>query len=262
MHKFLFEMLPKSTQSMLLGIALENWVRYFVFAGIAWLLGYVIFKRHWRKRKIIQRYPDGADVRREMSWSVLTVIIYGIVGVATFWASKHGWTKLYYKMNAHGQLWFWGSIVIAIFLHDTYFYWTHRLMHHRKLFGWFHRVHHRSTNPSPWAAYCFGPLEALVQAGIFPLVVFLMPMHPLAFLAFMVWQITFNVLGHTGYEYYPRWMMDSWLGKFFNTPTHHVQHHERMRGNFGLYFNFWDRMMGTNDPDYEKRYREVTSRNP
>ena len=35
---------------------------------------------------------------------------------------------------------------------------------------------------------------------------------------FMVWQITLNVLGHTGYEYHPRWLMDSWLGKFMNTP--------------------------------------------
>ena len=25
-------------------------------------------------------------------------------------------------------------------------------------------------------------------------------------------------------------------------------------------FNFWDRWMGTNHPDYEKRYREVVGR--
>jgi lathosterol oxidase len=37
-------------------------------------------------------------------------------------------------------------------------------------------------------------------------------------------------------------------------------HHESMRGNYGLYFNIWDRLMGTNHKDYEQRFREVTSR--
>ena len=36
--------LPKPAQ-MFLGIALENWLRYAVFAGIAWLLAYVLFKK-------------------------------------------------------------------------------------------------------------------------------------------------------------------------------------------------------------------------
>ena len=85
-------------------------------------------------------------------------------------------------------------------------------------------------------------------------------MHPLAFFIFMSWQITFNVVGHAGYEIYPRWLMDTWLGKILNTPTNHAMHHEFMRGNYGLYFNIWDRLMGTNHRDYERRFREVTNR--
>ncbi len=134
------------------------------------------------------------------------------------------------------------------------------MLHHPRLFRWFHRVHHESVNPSPWAAYCFSPLEAAVQAAIFPVVVCLLPIHPLAFAAFMVWQIVFNVVGHTGYEFYPSWLLDSWLGRFLNTPTNHIQHHESFRGNFSLYFNLWDRLMGTNHPEYAARFREVTTR--
>jgi len=248
-----------SFEKMLIGIAIEDWVRYFIVAGLAWLLAYVVFKKRWRSRKIIQHYPEASEMRREMGWSLLTAILYGLVGAGTIWLGKLGWTQIYWKIDAHGMVWFWSSIVIAIFVHDAYFYWTHRLMHHRSLFRWFHRVHHGSMNPSPWAAYSFGPLEALVQAGIFPLLVIAMPMHPLAFMVFMLWQIIFNVLGHTGYEYNPRWLMDSWLGKFMNTPTNHVQHHEKLRGNYGLYFNIWDRLMKTNHRDYETRFREVTA---
>jgi sterol desaturase/sphingolipid hydroxylase (fatty acid hydroxylase superfamily) len=133
-------------------------------------------------------------------------------------------------------------------------------MHHRRLFKLFHRVHHESTNPTPWAAYSFAPLEAVAQACIFPLIVFTLPIHGLAFFIFMIWQIVFNVLGHTGFEYFPKWLMRSWLGKILNTPTNHVQHHEKMRGNYGLYFNVWDRLMGTNHADYETRFEQVTTR--
>jgi sterol desaturase/sphingolipid hydroxylase (fatty acid hydroxylase superfamily) len=76
----------------------------------------------------------------------------------------------------------------------------------------------------------------------------------------MFWQIFFNVLGHCGYETFPRWLMDSWLGKVLNTTTNHVMHHEYIRGNYGLYFNVWDRLMKTNHAQYEERYRKVTAR--
>ena len=132
-------------------------------------------------------------------------------------------------------------------------------MHRPRLYPILHRAHHRSTNPTPWAAYAFDPLEAFVQAGIIPLVLFLYPIHPLAFFIFMSWQITFNVLGHTGFEIFPRWFLDSWLGKFMNTPTNHVMHHQYFTSNFGLYFNLWDRLMKTNHDNYETRFREVTS---
>ena len=256
-------LLPKSFPpfgKMIVGIAVENWVRYLIFAGIAWLLAYVLFKKRMWSRKIIQRDPSTADMRREFGWSTLTVVIYGLVGAGTIWLAKHGWTQMYWKIDERGMPWFWSTVVLAIVVHDAYFYWTHRWMHHRRLFRWFHLVHHESTNPSPWAAYCFAPLEAVVQAGIFPFLVIVMPIHPLAMLPFMFWQITFNVVGHTGYEIHPRWLMDSWLGRFINTPTNHIQHHERHGCNYGLYFNYWDRLMNTNHPGYESRYREVTSR--
>jgi sterol desaturase/sphingolipid hydroxylase (fatty acid hydroxylase superfamily) len=253
------ESLP-SAAKILFGIAVENWMRYALVAGIAWVLAYVIFKRRWWRRKIIQKAPTGADVRRELKWSLLTAVIYGLVGTATILIGKTWGWQVYRKIDSHGWGWFVASIAITIIVHDTWFYWTHRLMHHRRLFKLFHRVHHESTNPTPWAAYSFAPLEAVAQACIFPLIVFTLPIHGLAFFIFMIWQIVFNVLGHTGFEYFPKWLMRSWLGKILNTPTNHVQHHEKMRGNYGLYFNVWDRLMGTNHADYETRFEQVTTR--
>jgi sterol desaturase/sphingolipid hydroxylase (fatty acid hydroxylase superfamily) len=242
------------------GTTVEVALRYFAFAGLAWWVAYRLCRTRWWHRKIIARLPPAADVRRELGYSALTLVIFGLMGAATIVASRHGWTRMYWQVADYGWGWFWGSVAAGIVLHDTYFYWTHRLMHHPRLFAAFHRVHHLSTNPTPWAAYSFAPLEAVVEAGIFPVAVCVLPMHPLAFGLVMLWQIVFNVLGHTGYEFHPRWLMNSWLRLVLNTPTNHVQHHEKMKGNYGLYFNVWDRLMGTNHPDYENRFREVTSR--
>lgn len=239
-------------------ISLETGLRYSIAAGLGWLLFYVLLRRRLACRKIIPQQPSTSEVLREIKYAALTVLIFGAVGATTFFAIKAGSTRMYFRLSQHSGLWFWCSVGLTILLHDTWFYWTHRAMHHRTLFRWFHRTHHLSTNPSPWAAYAFGPLEALIQAAIFPLAVYLIPQHPLAFFIFMLWQITFNVLGHTGYEIFPSWLLSTWLGKLLNTPTSHIMHHERLRGNYGLYFNVWDRLMGTNHKDYEARFREVT----
>lgn len=238
----------------------EVGMRYFFFAGLAWILAYRLYRNRWFHRKIIPRFPQSSEVRRELGYSLLTLVIFGFMGAATITASRHGYTQMYWKISDYGRGWFFASVACAIFLHDTYFYWTHRLMHLPRLFPIFHRVHHLSTNPSPWAAYSFAPAEAVVEAGIFPVVALLMPIHPAAFGLVMLWQIVFNVAGHTGFEFHPRWLMNSPLRYLLNTPTNHVMHHEKMRGNYGLYFNIWDRLMGTNLHDYEARFREITSR--
>jgi lathosterol oxidase len=58
------------------------------------------------------------------------------------------------------------AIVIA---HDAYFYWAHRIMHHPKLFKHFHRAHHRSITPTPWAAYSFAIPEAAAMFLFVPI---------------------------------------------------------------------------------------------
>jgi sterol desaturase/sphingolipid hydroxylase (fatty acid hydroxylase superfamily) len=256
MNSFYHQLSP--LERAIFGIGTSEFVQYSLFAGAMWVLLYILLRSRLSHRKIIARFPRSRDLLREVGLSVSTSLIYGIVGLLTLLAARHHWTRLYFRIGRYGSAWFWFSIVLTIFLHDAYFYWTHRLMHHRRLFRLMHRSHHRSTNPTPWAAYAFDPLEAFVQAGIFPLAVFLYPIHPAAFSIFMMWQIGFNVLGHSGYELYPRWFLKTWLGKFFNTTTNHTMHHEHVRMNYGLYFNFWDRLMGTNHAGYEARFEQVT----
>jgi lathosterol oxidase len=247
------------------GASLERAFWYFGLAGFAWLVLHVVFSRWLARRRIAARPPALGQMSRELLYSLRSLAIYGLVTGFMVFAALSGWTRIYVRFEDYdpvsglrlGWPWFFLSIVLIVLIHDAYFYWTHRLMHHPRLFRLFHRTHHLSTNPSPWAAYAFSPLEAFVQAGIAPLVLFTLPIHPLAFSIFMIWQIGFNVLGHCGYELFPRWFVRSPLGLLLNTATHHAQHHETNRANFGLYFNYWDRLMGTNHTRYAERFEEA-----
>lgn len=249
-----------NTVDLWMGISALQIARYGIMALIAWSLAYGLFASRWFHRKIIQRWPDRWDVLREIGYSLSSACIFGLVGAVTLQAARQGWMRMYFDLTQYSWSWFITSILLTILLHDTYFYWTHRWMHRPGIFKWMHRIHHQSNNPSPWAAFAFSPWEALIQAGIFPLTAALMPIHPLAFGAFMSWQLLNNILGHAGFEIYPNWLVKSPFRWVFNTPTNHVMHHEKPHGNYGIYFNFWDRWMGTNHKDYDHRLEEVTQR--
>lgn len=240
--------------------AFANLFWYGFMAGASWLAFYVLLHKRAQGRKIVPRIPSFGQQGWEIAHSLRSLLVFGVVAGEIAFASKSGFrTQLYGDIDKYGWDWYVASFFIAIVAHDAYFYWTHRLLHHPALFHRVHRVHHLSNNPTPWAAYSFNVGEAFVQAGIGPLLLYTMPMHYSAFLAFMTWQISFNVLGHCGYEIFPRWFLRSWAGKFLNTPTHHAMHHEKIGGNFGLYFNVWDRLLGTNHADYERRFETVTA---
>jgi len=122
---------------------------------------------------------------------------------------------------------------LMILIHDTYFYWLHRVMHMPWLFKTFHLVHHRSTNPSPWAAYAFHPLEAIAQSLIIVIFLFTIPLHSIHLRLFFVFSLLYNVYGHLGFELYPRGFNKSRVGRWINTSTCHNQHHQFFKGNYG-----------------------------
>jgi len=127
------------------------------------------------------------------------------------------------------------------------------------VFGRVHRVHHLSTSPTPLAAYAFHPAEALVQAGVYPIIVAAIPAHPGTLFAFLVFMILRNVIGHLGFELHPRWFASHPATRWITTTTHHDLHHQHFHGNYGLYFTWWDDLAGTTREDYTARFAEITS---
>jgi sterol desaturase/sphingolipid hydroxylase (fatty acid hydroxylase superfamily) len=237
-----------------------NISRYFLFAGIPFLIFYILFPDAFSKNKIQLKLAKRKDFIREILHSLQTTFVLAGVGLLILQTPLKKYTQFYDKLSDYPLWWVPVSVLLALLIHDTYFYWMHRAVHHPSLYKRVHLVHHKSVNPSPWASYSFHFLEAVIEGMVAPLILLLIPIHPIALILFAFSSFMINVYGHLGFEIAPKWFRRSLLFEMLNTSTHHNLHHAKFHGNYGLYFRFWDRMMGTEHPDYVKEYDRIQKR--
>lgn len=213
-------------------------VRYLISSGLF---------AAWTARRFPGRLAGQREqILREMSWSLASAAIYGIpAGVVAWGWQQRGWTRIYTGTSDYPLWWLPLSVVIYLLLHDTWFYWTHRLMHRPWWYKQMHAVHHASRPPTAWAAMSFHPWEAITGAVVIPVLVFFVPIH-VAMLGLVLTIMTImGVTNHMGWEMFPRGLVHGPLGKWLITASHHELHHQKYRCNYGLYFRFWDHLCRT-----------------
>ena len=254
-------LLDKIGEHMMMAIYFDL-SRYLIAAGvltaILWLGG-----RWLEIRRIQNRKAKRADYIREFSSSIRTVLFFAITTLSTLMLEQAGIIKL--RIDEIAPITLAWQIVLVVLAHDAYFYWMHRALHHRKLFKATHLHHHKSRTPTPWAAYSFSTWEAITEAAFVPLFLLASSLAGityagLAMLVFLWHMIIRNVIGHAGIEIYPRGWADNPLTGWWNTTTHHDLHHSSGTWNYGLYFTWWDRWMGTEHPQYREEFRKVSER--
>ena len=233
---------------------------YLIPAGSIYFILYVWKRKKLTKYRIQERYPGIKSIRREIKWSLITILISSVLVTILVLLVRSGYSKMYFNIQDYGWTYFLVSTILFIVLYDTYFYWLHRFMHLKKVFPVVHRVHHMSSAPTPWASLAFHPLETILEFMIYPLAIFLFPLHPVCILVFVIYNIILNTGGHMGFEMTPTRFLHHPFFKFGLTVTHHEMHHRNVKHNYGVYFNIWDRIMGTNHPDYEETFMQVKSK--
>ncbi len=233
--------------------------RYLIAATTLVLLLWVA--KSWTEaRRIQNRRARREDYIREIGSSFRTVFFFALTGLATVLMIEGGIVPVY--EGSYGIGLFVAQLAAITLFHDTYFYWMHRAVHHRRLFRAVHLHHHKSRTPTPWAAYSFSAWEAVAESAYMPLFLFIASLFGVAFIesvifASLAWMIVRNVMGHAGIELHPAgWVDSKWLDWMITT-THHDLHHSEGNYNFGLYFTWWDRLMGTEHPQYKERFRTV-----
>lgn len=205
-------------------------------------------------RKIRKDSPKRDQMVREFWASLRTSAVFAVGGIVSIMGSKAGIMKAYDDPAEFGWGYFWLSLVALIVLHDAWFYFTHRLIHDPRLFRRCHRLHHKSHNPSPFAAYSFDVGEAAINAAFVPLALLVLPVSQPAILLFLTHMIVRNVVGHSGYELFPAWRNGRPVFDWLTSVTHHDLHHAQAGWNYGLYFTFWDRVMKTEHPLYHEKF--------
>jgi len=220
-------------------------VRYALISGLFYWLLWGRPPEKVRAIKLMHGRPKPGAVRREIGWSLASSLIYAAPAAVVFELWRLGGTAVYIDIDQY-PLWYLPvSILVYLFLHDTYFYWTHRLMHLRPLFTVMHKVHHESRPPTPWAAFSFHPYESVLGAIFLPLLALVVPIHVGAILLILTVMTLAAVFNHSGWEVFPKWWLKRWPGRHLITAAHHDLHHKPPRTNYALYFRFWDKLMGT-----------------
>ncbi|RZK54180.1 MAG: fatty acid hydroxylase family protein, partial [Pedobacter sp.] len=139
------------------------------------------------------------------------IVVTTLIGYFILFTPFTAYTKIYQDVNEYPIWWIFVSVLICLIIHDTYFYWMHRLLHQPKVFRLVHLVHHKSTNPSPFTSYSFSLLETIAENAVIILIVLFLPMHKLAIILFVLVGFIINVYGHLGYETAPKWLRKSFL---------------------------------------------------
>ncbi|KHL24677.1 sterol desaturase [Croceibacterium mercuriale] len=196
------------------------------------------------------------QIRREIAWSLSAAVVYGVpAGIIAWGWQERGWTRIYAEWDAMPLWWLPVSLFLYLFAHDTWFYWTHRLMHRPRWFKVMHAVHHASRPPTAWAAMAFHWTESLTGALVIPVLVFLLPVHVSVLSLVLTIMTVMGVTNHMGWEMFPRALVHSRLGNWLITASHHQRHHEEYKCNYGLYFRFWDHLCGT-DRGLSRRWQQ------
>lgn len=188
------------------------------------------------------------DQKFEAKYFWQTVLVIPILSVPFLWLMyKYGIFTFY---PGHGEVLL---MIIQLFamliLHDTYFYWCHRLLHTNKLWR-IHSIHHKAVEPTLVSSHVFHFIETFINytfTGWFILLAGILfgGVYYLPIMLFVIFTISWNIYGHGRKDLFPKKIREGFPGKYIIWSHYHHLHHQKGRGNFGFLLVFWDSIMGT-----------------
>jgi sterol desaturase/sphingolipid hydroxylase (fatty acid hydroxylase superfamily) len=234
---------------------------YFALTGLVFLLVWKLGHRVFAARRIqkVERV-NGKQLRFEVRNTLVTLLVGTLNAAPIALLYKAGVTKL----SDDATQWHWWSIALSfVFLvvfNDAWFFAWHRLLHTPRLMRFAHAVHHKSVDVNPFSSYSFHALEALLLGGWVIPMFMLMPTYLPVVVVLQGFGLAKNIEQHLGYEFMPRWFVRVPPFSWMTTSTFRNLHHTTFNGNYGLYFRFWDRLFGSEVPEYEATF--LASRGP
>lgn len=191
-----------------------------------------------RSSETYQIPPVRKQVNTQLN-NVLSLCIFG--AYAYFW----GDTTLYAGWPSVTTL--IGEVLGVLMLYDFMYYFFHRLMHHRKLMKYVHRIHHCVRFPLANESIYLHPAENIGGLGLLILAILILgPISATSFLVIFFIHSVANIIVHSNLVFpHPAFRLFN-----FWTRTHDI-HHNKVDHNFASLFPFWDQAFGTarNNPE-------------
>jgi len=127
-----------------------------------------------------------------------------------------------------------------LLLADMYFYWTHRFWHIPWVYVNSHYIHHACRPTNTFAGTAADVFEVVLSgqgSTLFPILI--LPMTSRVYLTMILFTEFWTMYIHNNSAHkMPRWINDSL--------RHNIHHYYGQQNyNYGLFFEFWDRSMGT-----------------
>ena len=232
-------------------------IRYLIFSGVYHYFFYVFMGSRFRHRFLNSSRLKKRQIKKEVYRSALSAAIFTVLGMGMIILWQRGHTAIYTSMDLY-PLWYTAlSVFLVLIIQDTFYYWLHRWMHRPRIYKWIHKAHHMSLHTSAFTAFSFHPLESLLQAILIPLLVLWMPLNIWVILGILIFMTLSATISHGGVELITLNRSRRGLSRWVIGAAHHDDHHKKFNYNFGLYFTFWDALMGTETPEDKKPDEEA-----
>jgi lathosterol oxidase len=218
---------------------IDTFYRLLLLYAVVILLSYALLAKSGKLKSNLKH------LIREIKYSVLSLFLFSIIANILYETKLIEYTTLYYNISDNGWLYYLGVIPIMFIIYDLYFYITHRIIHHKKLFNIFHLTHHKSKEISPITGLSMDVLEAIINQGALILLFFLFPIHTTHVYLWVVVTISYTIYLHLGIELFSDKFLETKVGRLINTTKTHSEHHIKFKGNYGFYTLIWDKIFKT-----------------
>lgn len=238
--------LPDTALAQFLFLTISGLTIYFALSGLSYLIFFV-----WGKKRFHPTYVADPEANRgAIKWGVLGTIGNVVLMMPFHWLIANGHSQIYWDVDDFGWPWLVVSFAIYIAFTETCIYWVHRWLHTRVGYEYLHKYHHEWRVTTSWVSMAFHPLDSFMQALPHHLIGFLLPINGWMYLTMVSFVSLWSVIIHDRVSIV-RW---NWI----NYTGHHTLHHWFYHCNYGQFFTFWDRLMGTwRDPAEAERKHEV-----
>ncbi|XP_064397955.1 methylsterol monooxygenase 1-like [Halichondria panicea] len=147
------------------------------------------------------------------------------------------------------------QLVACLMIEDTWHYFMHRLLHHKRIYKHIHKIHHHHQQPFGLTAEYAHPLETVILGMGFVWGILFFGNHVIMEWLWMMARLVESVEVHSGYDFpylNPMHLIPGYAGARF-----HDFHHYNFNGNYASSFVWWDWIFGTN-----KQYLEYIEKQP